>query len=163
MSSRWKGKCCAKELCKHEKLESCPQHKCSVCKGIPNKSEKQCSSCGGYGHERKSSILYHCYGKKRPQKYPPSDTTVMGGAENKSISRPNVTHVKYKKEPRYKPVIDISSPLFSPCDTEFHITKRNDCTGRKETLEPTPEVLLDHWFPLWLIKSFLKSRNHYRS
>eukprot|EP00957_Ditylum_brightwellii_P180517 13750590-Ditylum_brightwellii.AAC.1 len=39
-------------------------------------------------------------------------------AENKSISRLNVTHVKYKKEPRYKPVIGTSFPSFSPCDTE---------------------------------------------
>eukprot|EP00957_Ditylum_brightwellii_P187669 14290411-Ditylum_brightwellii.AAC.1 len=84
-------------------------------------------------------------------------------AENKSISRPDVTHVKYKKEPRYKPVINISSPPFPPCDTEFHIIKRKDCTGRKETLEPTPEVLLDHWFPLWLVRSFLKRSNNYRS
>eukprot|EP00957_Ditylum_brightwellii_P198516 15129709-Ditylum_brightwellii.AAC.1 len=60
-------------------------------------------------------------------------------AENKSISRPNVTHVKYKKDPRYKPVIAISSPSSSPHDTEFHIIKKNDQTGRKETLEPTPE------------------------
>eukprot|EP00957_Ditylum_brightwellii_P148846 11331880-Ditylum_brightwellii.AAC.1 len=34
MSSRRKGKCCAKELYKHEQLELCPQHKCSMCKGI---------------------------------------------------------------------------------------------------------------------------------
>ena len=71
--------------------------------------------------------------------------------------------MKYKKEPRYKPVIAISSPSFSPCDTEFHIIKRNDQTERKETLELTPEVLLDHWYPHWLIRSFLKSSNHYRS
>eukprot|EP00957_Ditylum_brightwellii_P067234 5102290-Ditylum_brightwellii.AAC.1 len=64
--------------------------------------------------------------------------------ENKSISRPNVAHMKYKRDPRYKPVIDVSSPSISPCDTEFHVIKRNDHTGRKETLEPTPKVLLNH-------------------
>eukprot|EP00957_Ditylum_brightwellii_P209560 15362264-Ditylum_brightwellii.AAC.1 len=106
MSSRRKGKCCSKELCKHEKLELCPQYKCSLCKGIvhllcgsvdektdeqyclrctlkcaakPNKSKKQCSSCSGYGYERKSLMLCPHYGKKGPQNCPPSGTTIMGG------------------------------------------------------------------------------------
>eukprot|EP00957_Ditylum_brightwellii_P205698 15345018-Ditylum_brightwellii.AAC.1 len=39
----------------------------------------------------------------------------------------------------------------------------NNATGRKETLKPTPEVLLDHWYPMWFIRSFLGSSNHYRS
>eukprot|EP00957_Ditylum_brightwellii_P112507 8577181-Ditylum_brightwellii.AAC.1 len=176
---------CQKSLCAKTD-EHCCLRCTSKCAAKPSKSKKQCSSYGGYGHERKSSKLCPHYGKKGPQKQPLSDTAIMGGgkkkkssnaaqlendgkhiekseAENKSISRPNFTYVKYKKEPICKPVIVISSPSFSPGDTEFHIIKSNDQTGGKETLEPTPEVLLDHWYPIWPVRSFLKSSNHYRS
>eukprot|EP00957_Ditylum_brightwellii_P013921 1050636-Ditylum_brightwellii.AAC.1 len=61
------------------------------------------------------------------------------------------------------PVIDVSSPGFSPYDTEFKIIQRNDRTGQKKTLDPTAEVLLHHWYPMWLIRSFIMNSNHYRS
>eukprot|EP00957_Ditylum_brightwellii_P154925 11791264-Ditylum_brightwellii.AAC.1 len=54
-------------------------HSINALRVKPNKSKKQCNSCGGYGHERKSSKLYPHYGKKGPQKHPLSNTAVMGG------------------------------------------------------------------------------------
>eukprot|EP00957_Ditylum_brightwellii_P002413 185195-Ditylum_brightwellii.AAC.1 len=84
---------------------------------------------GGKKKKRRNATQLNIYG----------ENIENSEAENKSSSRLNVTHVKYKKDPRYKQIIDVSSPPFSRYDTEFHIIKRNDQSGRKETLEPTPK------------------------
>eukprot|EP00957_Ditylum_brightwellii_P164179 12500212-Ditylum_brightwellii.AAC.1 len=68
------------------------------------------------------------------------------------MKSPNFIHVWQTKEPKHKAVIDVSSPGFSPCDTKFKIIQRNDRTRQKETLNPTPEVLLHYWCPMWLIR-----------
>ena len=78
------------------------------------------------------------------------------------MRRPNFVHIKTKNEPAYKPVIDVSSHHFKPMGTEFKITRRNPTNLRMETADPTPETLLDHWWPLTVILDLQKSSNVYR-
>ena len=77
------------------------------------------------------------------------------------MSKTNYVHMKEKNKKRYKPVVDIASALFVERNTVFNVRVKNDATGQKENVVPSPNVICDHLLPLSLIKSFVASSNKY--
>eukprot|EP00957_Ditylum_brightwellii_P082014 6236470-Ditylum_brightwellii.AAC.1 len=140
-----KGKCCTDELCKHEKLELCPQHNYAVYKGVVH------LLCGSLNEETDEHCCLKCSSKQKSKHSPhPKENKgkkckLWGGYGHERKSSRLCPHYGQKKpqqgtkELRYKPVTDFFSH-----DAEFKIIQRNDRMGQKEMLNSTPEVLLHH-------------------
>ena len=72
--------------------------------------------------------------------------------DNYALSKPNFTCID-KKPANYEPVVDVTSPNFDPMPTIFKVTKKN-IYGKNEEVKPTPEVMMDKYFQLNLVKGF---------
>ena len=167
---------CAAEDAKTDKRMCFKCSSKAAAKQPPPKSTKKkaCKACGGTDHERKSSFLCkHNSSKKAPSSASvPSNKRGKRGekqsdgkkneAEDKNISRPNFVHMKCKDEPTYKPVVDVSSPHFTPNTTEFKLMQKNPSTNQNERVLATPEALLEHWWPMSVMLDFQASSNKYR-
>eukprot|EP00957_Ditylum_brightwellii_P206551 15348975-Ditylum_brightwellii.AAC.1 len=79
--------------------------------------------------------------------------------EDKNISMPNFVYVKHKNEPTYKPVVDVSLSQFTPTTNDFKIMQKNPITDQNEHVIATPETLLEHWWPMFLMLEFQASSN----
>ena len=72
--------------------------------------------------------------------------------DNDISNKPNFICID-KKPANYEPVVDVTSPNFDPMPTIFKVTKKN-IYGKNEEVKPTPEVMMDKYFQLNLVKGF---------
>ena len=73
------------------------------------------------------------------------------------------TFIAIKPEPgvpKYKPVVDVSSPSFAPNDTLFKLFK-NDTRGVKKEVPPTPDVLVASFFSTKHVNYLVHCSNTY--